>query len=67
VHFPLNEDNSKLNELIRVGNKVAQKLGYNYFWVSASCLDLDDAELALSLDEQAVIEERDVSVVQEVP
>jgi hypothetical protein len=63
MHFPLHGNDAKLTELIRVGNKMTQNLGLKYFWVSASCLRLDEDEERLSLDEQARIGEQDVSTM----
>jgi len=58
-HFPLN-DNARLTEVVRVGNKVTQQLGYKYFWISASCMGFSEPERALSDEQRRMIEEQDV-------
>ncbi len=58
-HFPLN-DNARLTEVVRVGNKVTQRLGYEYFWISASCMGFSESERALSDEQRRRIEEQDV-------
>lgn len=58
-HFPLN-DNARLTEAVRVGNKVTQQLGYEYFWISASCMGFSEPERALSDEQRRMIEEQDV-------
>lgn len=60
-HFDL-ENEDLTTELIRVGTKITQKLGYKYFWVSASCMGFsEDEERTLSEDEKKKISEQDVS------
>jgi hypothetical protein len=41
-HFP----ESSQTELVRVANKMTQKLGLKYFWVSISCTGFSDEENA---------------------
>jgi hypothetical protein len=65
-HFPF-DDFARLNEVIRVGNKVAQQLRYEYFWISASCMGISDPKSALSGEERRVIQERDVRSHQPKP
>lgn len=65
-HFPL-DDFARLDEVIRVGNKVAQQLKFEYLWISVSCMKLSDHENALPDEERRVIEEQDVCLRQPKP
>ena len=61
-HFPDSNTGRKI-ELVRVANKVAQQLGFNYFWISASCMQITDED-APTPEEWKIIEESDVRLMK---
>lgn len=60
-HFPVGNI-ERMNELVRVANKVTQQLGFNYFWVSISCMGITEQE-APTPEKRKLVEESDVRLI----
>jgi hypothetical protein len=61
-HFPDSNMERKI-ELVRVANKVTQQLGFSYFWISISCMEITVQDAATP-EEWKKVEESDVRLLK---